>query len=387
MTRKLLEPEDFRYDPFQDTSQEVEISNELHVIESSSPYTVRLDEVPLKETPSSITVRLCAALGEELDASETGVDLASEAQAAWFTNGDIITIDSEQMLVGSVSGATLTVTRGYNSTTPATHTSGAAVYGEPFEEVSAAPTAGQYWPDYTTGANGDEDWNTGTLKFNSSDGGKTVAISYQGMGSLMDGRALGTRCQVFTASGVFVVPPRVYTVYVTLCGGGGGGAGVDGSRTDQVKTSGGGGGAEAKIKREVSVTPGDSIAITIGVGGSGGASGAKSGSAGGVSSFGALLSASGGGGGTTSAPGAAGGDGGSPGGGSETYLVDTFGGYGMSGAGGGCLLSGGVVWAAIGAGKGSNGLVYGGGGAGGRSTSTEDYAGGDGAPGIVIVEW
>ncbi len=387
MTRKLLRPEDYRYDPFQDALQDVSIVNEEHVIESNSPYTVRLDELPKRESPSSMSVRLKAELGEDLDVSETGVDLASSVQAGWFTAGDVITVDSEQMLVSAVSGATLTVTRGYNGTTAATHVTGTAVFGKTFEEVAADPSQGQFWPDYTTEADGDENWNTGTLKFNSADAGKKVAVSYQGMGALMDGRALGTRCQVFTANGVFVVPPRVHTVYVTLCGGGGGGAGVDGSSTDYVKTSGGGGGAEAKIKREVSVTPGDSITITVGAGGRGGASGANSGSAGGVSSFGALLSASGGGGGTTSAPGAAGGDGGSPGGGYENYNGATYKVYGMSGAGGGCLLSGGVVWAAMGAGNGSNGLVYGGGGAGGRSIGTANYAGGDGAPGIVIVEW
>lgn len=387
MTRKLLRPEDYRYDPFQDALQDVAIANEEHVIESSSPYSVRLDELPKYESPSSMSLRLKAELGEDLDVTETGVDLASSAQAGWFTAGNVITVDSEQMLISGVSGATLTVTRGYNGTTATTHTTGTAVYGEAWEEVAADPSQGQYWPDYTTQADNDENWNTGTLKFNSADAGKKVAVSYQGMGALMDGRALGTRCQVFTANGVFVVPPRVYTLYVTLCGGGGGGAGVDGSSTDYVKTSGGGGGAEAKIKREVSVTPGDSITITIGAGGSGGASGANSGSAGGASSFGAHLSTSGGSGGTTSAGGAAGGDGGSPGGGYENYNGATYKVYGTSGAGGGCLLSGGIVWAAMGAGNGSIGLVYGGGGAGGRSIGTANYAGGDGAPGIVIVEW
>ena len=222
MTNKLLKPEGYRYDPFQDALQDVSIVNEEHVVESSSPYTIQLDEIPLKETPSSMTVRIKAVLNEDLDASETGIDLASAAQAAWFTSGDVITIDSEQMLVGSVSGATLTVTRAHNSTTAATHASGTAVYGEPFEEVSAAPTAGQYWPDYTTGADGDEKWNTGTLKFNASDAGKTVVVSYQGTGAIAGPNALGLRCQKFEASGTFVVPPKVYTVYVTMCGGGGG---------------------------------------------------------------------------------------------------------------------------------------------------------------------
>lgn len=383
MTRKLTDPEDFRYDPFLDTSQEVEITNEEHVIEASSPYTVRLDEVPLKKTPSSITLRLKAALGEELDASETGVDLASEAQAAWFTSGDVITIDSEQMLVGSVAGATLTVTRAHNSTTAATHTSGTAVYGEPFEEVSAAPTAGQYWPDYTTGANSDENWNTGLLKFNSDDAGKTIAVSYQGMGSLAGGNALGLRCQKFEASGTYVVPPRVYTVYITEAGGGaGGGRGA---------SSNGGGGAQAYLKEPVSVTPGDSISVTVGAGGAGKASSDGDGADGGDSSFGALLVAAGGNG-----DGTAGGTGGMAGAANGVsnvkYNTEDYVCFSRAGDGGGCILGpGGAGSSSIG--KGTGGLSYPtvtgtpgglyGGGGGGSIGGT----GADGANGVVIVEW
>ena len=190
MTRKLLRPEDYRYDPFQDALQDVSIVNEEHVIESNSPYTVRLDELPKRESPSSMSVRLKAELGEDLDVSETGVDLASSAQASWFAVGDVITVDSEKMLVSGVSGATLTVTRGYNGTTAATHVTGTAVFGKTFEEVAADPSQGQYWPDYMTEADGDENWNTGTLKFNSVDAGKKVAVSYRGIGVLADHRLL-----------------------------------------------------------------------------------------------------------------------------------------------------------------------------------------------------
>jgi hypothetical protein len=384
MTRKLFRPEDYRYDPFQDALQDVSIVNEEHVIESNSPYTVRLDELPKRESPSSMSVRLKAELGEDLDVSETGVDLASSAQAGWFTAGDVITVDSEQMLVSGVSGVTLTVTRGYNGTTAATHVTGTAVFGKTFEEVAADPSQGQFWPDYTTEADGDKNWNTGTLKFNSADAGKKVSISYRGMGALVDGRALGLRCQVFTASGVFVVPPRVYTVYLTMCGGGGGGGRGSGYY--------GGGGAQCWIKQPVSVTPGDSITVTVGAGGTGKTSSDGNGTAGGVSSFGVLLSASGG----ASVSGAAGGPGGMAGtaNGVSTvkYNTEDYICFSRAGDGGGCLLGpGGAGLSAIG--KGTGGLnyptvtgtaggLYGGGG-GGSIGGT----GANGAQGVVIVEW
>jgi hypothetical protein len=382
MTRKLLRPEDYRYDPFQDALQDVSIVNEEHVIESNSPYTVRLDELPKRESPSSMSVRLKAELGEDLDVSETGVDLASSAQAGWFTAGDVITVDSEQMLVSGVSGATLTVTRGYNGTTAATHVTGTAVFGKTFDEVAAGPSQGQYWPDYTTEADGDNNWNTGTLKFNSADAGKKVAISYRGMGALVDGRALGLRCQVFTTSGIFVVPPRVYTVYLTMCGGGGGGGRGNGYY--------GGGGAQCWIKQPVSVTPGESITVTVGTGGTGKTSSDGNGTAGSASSFGSLLSASGG----ASASGAAGGDGGSAGQmnyvGSITDTTDTYYKISRAGSGGGCILGcgghGGFNYGKTNGStptaSGNPGGKYGGGGAGAIGADASN-----GAPGIVIVEW
>lgn len=61
--------------------------------------------------------------------------------------------------------------------------------GAQLTEVAAQPAAGQYWPDYLTTAHGIEGWNTGTLLFNAADAGKTVLVSYQGMGTLVDTRA------------------------------------------------------------------------------------------------------------------------------------------------------------------------------------------------------
>lgn len=60
--------------------------------------------------------------------------------------------------------------------------------GEALTEVSAQPAQGQYWPDYLTSAHGIADWNTGTILFNSQDAGKTVVVSYNGIGTLVDSR-------------------------------------------------------------------------------------------------------------------------------------------------------------------------------------------------------
>lgn len=64
-------------------------------------------------------------LNEDLDASETGVDVVAAANLG--TAPYVISVDSEQMLVTSVASNTLTVTRGYNGTTAATHSTSAVV--------------------------------------------------------------------------------------------------------------------------------------------------------------------------------------------------------------------------------------------------------------------
>lgn len=66
-------------------------------------------------------------LNEDLDNSETGVDvkwgnLQQAATATTTLPGTVIQIESEQMLVTSVSGATLTVVRGYAGTSAVAHT-------------------------------------------------------------------------------------------------------------------------------------------------------------------------------------------------------------------------------------------------------------------------
>lgn len=62
---------------------------------------------------------------EALDATETGVDVASGAALAV---GQTMRVESEQMYIQSISSNTATVKRGVNGTTAATHATGVTVY-------------------------------------------------------------------------------------------------------------------------------------------------------------------------------------------------------------------------------------------------------------------
>ena len=67
-----------------------------------------------------------AVTAEDMDDSETGMDVGT-GTGSYFRQGDIVAVGSEYMLVTSVATDTLTVVRGYGSTTAATSTTGAAV--------------------------------------------------------------------------------------------------------------------------------------------------------------------------------------------------------------------------------------------------------------------
>ena len=70
------------------------------------------------------TDELTTTLAEELDASETGVDVES---ATGISTSDVISVAGELMLVGNISSNTLTVTRGHGGTTAVVHSSGELV--------------------------------------------------------------------------------------------------------------------------------------------------------------------------------------------------------------------------------------------------------------------
>jgi hypothetical protein len=70
-----------------------------------------------------------SSLNGSINASTTTVVVSDGTQ---FLNWQIVRIDSEEMLIQSVSSNTLTIVsggRGYNGTTAASHTAGAAVRG------------------------------------------------------------------------------------------------------------------------------------------------------------------------------------------------------------------------------------------------------------------
>lgn len=185
--------------------------------------------------------------------------------------------------------------------------------------------------------------------------------------------------QVFTTSGAFTVPTGVTQVSAVVVGGGGGGAGSDGDRNEG-NTGGGGGGLAYGT---FSVTPGESLTVTVGAGGAGGGTGGNGGVGGTtIIARGAttLLSGGGGLGGqerstAARAGGSSGGterDGGGSGG-SSGSATDNNSGSGGGGAGG---------YSGNGGNGGSNGgsgsAGSGGGGAGGLSTSNAIATGGGG---------
>lgn len=234
------------------------------------------------------------------------------------------------------------------------------------------------------------------------------------------------KSQTFTSNGTFNVPAGVTDVYISGCGAGGGG----GAGGNAVISGGGGGGGEGAPWYEnmrVTVTPLDSISVTIGTAGVGGAfvaySGVNttgnSGTAGTNTLFGSFLILRGGTAGSGGIGGGAGGAGGfsyngnpsfsGPGGAGATSGAGTSGSNSIFNAGG----VGGSSGNASGAG-GGGGASSGQGGNGGNSGSPDGSAGsapaflipgaggggggagfgggrggpgGDGSPGIMIVRW
>jgi hypothetical protein len=95
-----------------------------------------------------------AVTTEDLDASETGVDVASGTA---FDVGETIYIDSEAMYIRLISTNTLGVVRAINGTTAATHTNGASVYRRRYPravEQAAVLQIGRLWQDGMRGETG-----------------------------------------------------------------------------------------------------------------------------------------------------------------------------------------------------------------------------------------
>jgi len=249
------------------------------------------------------------------------------------------------------------------------------------------------WADYSPLIAGD--WPASTVAQLFFTGASFVVMSVFGPTVFARKSTAGAPTNIvsFTSSTTWTVPAGVTVIKrirVWAAGGGGGGAGA----VSATAGAGGGSGAYAETNY-ASVTPGFGITVTIGTGGSGGGSGGTAGSSGGASTFGGLCSAGGGGGGAGSTGGAA-----SPGGAGGTPTVGQFqlGGNGggtpialasnpyVSGAGAGAPFVGSSASGNQGT-AGSAGTVPGGGGNGGSATGSSGTAGGGGGSGLIMIEY
>lgn len=220
-----------------------------------------------------------------------------------------------------------------------------------------------------------------------------------------------TRQQRYIASGAFTVPDGVTTIYLSGCAAGGGGASGATNNGGQSSLVGGGGGGAGQsiIKQAYSVTPGQVISITIGSGGNGAqapaSGGGYNGNAGGNTTVSGLVTLIGGTGGyaggiVTNNSAGGGGAGGYGGEGYPAGSSGADGNYaGNGGSGASSMFGGGgggsraiksnptdthlLGQPAYGYGSGGGGS----GGAYGANVALVSYAAGNGAPGLIIVEW
>jgi hypothetical protein len=197
---------------------------------------------------------------------------------------------------------------------------------------------------------------------------------------------LATGIQTFTTSGTFTIPANVTSVKVTVVGGGGAGGSSSENGAGYSNGAAGGGGGGAAINYLTSLTPGNTLTVTVG--GAGGTSSVASGT-----QTISTVSATGGatGGASSNGSGGVGGAGGVGSGGSINLRGSsggTVGGVGFSGGGGSSIFGGGAAGVLAGS-AGTAGQVYGGGGSGGCLTQgvNSSVAGGAGSAGVVVFEW
>jgi hypothetical protein len=213
--------------------------------------------------------------------------------------------------------------------------------------------------------------------------------------------------QKFTSSGIFTVPAGVTSVKVTIYGAGGAGGAAYNIAPYYGQCGGGGGGGGAIAIGFVSgLTPGGTVVITVGAGGT--CSVNSSGGSGGTTSFGTYITCTGGVGGTYGiyyAPYASGGTGGTVSSSGATMIFSFNGNNGGDGGPGGCGgyfggTGGSISYPAVqygfpGAaqfsvyadGYSASGLYQAGGGGASNNGVNRNYVGGSGLPGTVIVEW
>lgn len=272
------------------------------------------------------------------------------------------------------TNTTLNRTAGNAILVPSTNASGRVGIGtaSPASVLDVSSTQSAFLPPRMTTAQRDaiSAPPAGSVLYNTT----TSSLEYYGgSGWLKAGGSSGLA--LFESNGTFVVPQGVTKIYVTAAGGGGGGSGGCASG----RSGSGGGSGAAVYKQAYTVTPLQSLAITIGAGGTAGA-GCAAGGAGTSTIIGALATLAGGAGATTNgiAGGAPGGAGGQQGGGGTYCPVDHIAG----GTGGGNIAGG------IGS-PGSNAAIPGihGGGGGGGHCGSGSSAAAPGGAGFALIEW
>ncbi|EOZ3809778.1 hypothetical protein [Citrobacter youngae] len=231
-----------------------------------------------------------------------------------------------------------------------------------------------------------------------ADGAAAIAEALSNLGLHETGFA------TLTTSGNFTVPAGVTELCISaVAGGGGGGSGGGGDSSFFGGGGGSGGAGESIVKMKFAVTPGTVINITIGSGGIGSIASTATGSAptaGGNTVIGSLITLHGGqpginaGNGQNTAPGGGYGQGfptGSYGGDGNLSVGSGNGAPGASspfGGGGGAGRAGtdqgtdGTAGSGYGSGGGSGGGKY-----GTAPITARGGSGGNGAPGIVMIEW
>ena len=142
-------------------------------IQDKHPYRAFFRGIP--STTSSTTVRLFAFISDTTITAIASIVNMVFDEAVTFKVNDVITIDDEQLLITAIAGNAVTVTRGYNGTTPTAHspesaTSPIRAYSQPLIEVPVTPVAGEY------------QIIRGEFQFGFNDRGKFVEAQYDSVG-------------------------------------------------------------------------------------------------------------------------------------------------------------------------------------------------------------
>jgi len=258
----------------------------------------------------------------------------------------------------------------------------------PIRSVSTAPNLLQIQAQTSQAIASVDSTKVGLSNFNSAQ----FSVSGGGFVSLLGaGPAIGRVIrQVFTSTGTYTPTSGMLYADIEVIGGGGGGGGVSLPGASEGGAAGGGGAGGYAKGLFTAATIGASKAVTIGAAGTGGSNSGASGTAGGTTSVGVLISATGGGAGagsgTSSAAQITGGASGGTGTGGDFQASGSNGFYGLT------LLNGSNAAGGVGgfsflAGGGSSvGQSFGAGGAGGVAHNGDPAATGNaGKAGVVIV--